>query len=233
VKYLDTLRRWLRHPAQRDFELKSRPFYWKLRRTLGKAQHFALTRRFRAGETARNVVQSSQIVAVLTRQIVGNVLLAFFLFGLLILADWALEHRGFQFLVHYSPRSAGVLAQFTDAASKHSDSIQNFLNTVVQLTGLFLTLYFTAISLIASSVYARVPGDVRTLAVDEKVGNVYIKIVAVLGALSILYLLAGIVGFRVGLVGIAAVGALSIASLFSFLFLGKRTFNFFQPTAFV
>ena len=155
------------------------------------------------------------------------------MFSFLAVADWALENHGIQFLTHHWPRSAEALLQFNQSASESYDSIQNFLNTVVQLTGLFLTLYFTAISLIASAVYARVPGDVRTLAIDEKVGNVYIRVVAILGAISILYLVAGIVGIHIGLIGLAVVGALSIASLFSFLFLGKRTFNFFQPTAFV
>ena len=64
-------------------------------------------------------------------------------------------------------------------------------------------------------------------------GNVYIRIVAILGAISILYLLAGVIGIQIGVVGLFAIGILSIASLFSFLFLGKRMFNFFQPTVFV
>ena len=57
--------------------------------------------------------------------------------------------------------------------------------------------------------------------------------VAILGALAILYITGSIFGLVVGLAGILAVTTLSIVSLFSFLFLGKRTFNFFQPATFV
>jgi len=233
VKYFATVRRWLRHPAQRNFELKSKPFYWKIRRALLKAQHFALRRRFYASETARNLRQSSQILALFARRILGNVALALLLFALLAFADSILDGQGIVFLASHWPRLAAMLLRFSQSAAHQYGSIQNLLNTIVQLTGLFLTLYFTAISVIASTVYARVPGDVRTLAVDEKFGNVYIRIVAILGAVSILYLLGGIVGMQIGLIGLTAIGALSIGALFSFLFLGRRTFNFFQPTAFV
>src|SRR5437773_6242496 len=148
------------------------------------------------------------------------------LFAALCAADRIIGSEGVGFLTRHSPSLASDFAALVKTISDNYDHIQNFLNTIVQLAGLFLTLYFTAISLIASAVYARVPGDVRTLAVDEKVGNLYIRLVAVLGALAILYVVGGILGVNIGLVGLTAVSALSIISLFSFLFLGKRTFNF-------
>src|SRR5205823_1716866 len=155
------------------------------------------------------------------------------IFGILLSVDYALQHIGIPLLAHRWPTFAAFLGGLSDSVSNNSDQLRQLLNTVVQIAGLFLTLYFTAISLIASTVYARVPGDVRTLAVDEKVGNVYIRLVAVLGALAILYVVGGILGLQIGVVGLVAVSALSIISLFSFLFLGKRTFNFFQPATFV
>jgi hypothetical protein len=233
MRLIQSVRRWLRHPAQRAFEMKSMPTFWKARRAFEKGQHFVLTRRLYAGEAARNVRESSQILTELTRQIIGSVLLAVIVFGGLLFVDWFLEHAGMELIARYQPAFGAVLTQAKQTAASNSESIRSLLNTVAQLTGLFLTLYFTAISLIASTVYARVPGDVRALAVNEKVGNIYIRVVALLGAISILYLLAAIVGVRVGLAGITVVGALSIAALFSFLFLGKRTFNFFQPAILV
>jgi len=188
---------------------------------------------FYASESVRKIGQSSQILAILTKQVVKDVILAIALFAVVVAADRALGSEGLTFLTRHWPSLASRFAGLAKTISDNYDYIQNFLNTVVQLAGLFLTLYFTAISLIASTVYSRVPGDVRTLAVDEKVGNVYIRVVAILGAISILYLIAGVMGVQIGLVGLVAIGALSILSLFSFLFLGKRTFNFFQPTIFV
>jgi len=224
---------WLRNQAHRQFEFKSRPTYWKIRRAFQKLHHHVARRWFYTSESIRNIGQSSQILTILTKQIVKDVILAVALFAALVAADRIIGSAGVGFLKRHSPGLASDLAALVKTISDNYDHIQNFLNTIVQLAGLFLTLYFTAISVIASTVYARVPGDVRTLAVDEKVGNVYIRIVAILGAVSIMYLIAGVMGVQIGLIGLVAIGALSILSLFSFLFLGKRTFNFFQPTIFV
>ena len=227
------LKHWFRNRAHREFEFKSRPAYWKIRRALQKLHHYVARRWFYTSESIRNIGQSSQILGILTKQIVKDVILAVVLFAALVAADRIIGGVGVRFLTRHSPSLASDFAAFVKTISHNYDHIQNFLNTIVQLAGLFLTLYFTAISVIASTVYARVPGDVRTLAVDEKVGNVYIRVVAILGAVSILYLIAGVMGTQIGLIGLIAIGALSILSLFSFLFLGKRTFNFFQPTIFV
>ena len=233
MNLIQSVRRLLRHPAQRAFEFKSKPIYWKILRRLQRVQHFVLVRRFRATEAARSVGQSSRIVAALSHQILRSVLVTVAVFCTLVVIDFQIEHGAVAFIQHYRPDLGALLIRLNEGVSRNYDDVQSFLNTVAQLAGLFLTLYFTAISLIASTVYARVPGDVRTLAVDEKVGNIYIRGVALLGALSILYLLAGVVGTRIGLVGLTVISGLSVASLFSFLFLGKRTFNFFQPAAFV
>src|SRR5437867_863087 len=233
VRFLRMLKRWFRNRAHREFEAKSRPTYWKIRRAFQKLHHRVARRWFYTSESIRNIGQSSQIVALLTKQIVKNVILAVVLFAAFVAADRIIGREGVRFLTRFSPSLASNFATLIKSILDNYDHIQNFLNTIVQLAGLFLTLYFTAISVIASTVYARVPGDVRTLAVDDKVGNVYIRIVAILGAVSILYLIAGVMDVQIGLVGLVAIGALSILSLFSFLFLGKRTFNFFQPTIFV
>jgi hypothetical protein len=233
MRFISALKRSLRDKAQRDFELKSQPAYWRLRRLFRKAQHFLVTRRFYTVEAGRNLAESSRILAALTRHVVVDVVAACGMFAILLAADYALQTIGIPFAAHHWPALAASLDGWSDSVSKNSDQLRELLNTIVQLAGLFLTLYFTAISLIASTVYARVPGDVRTLAVDEKVGNVYIRIVAILGALAILYVVGGILGLQIGLVGLATVATLSIVSLFSFLFLGKRTFNFFQPATFV
>jgi hypothetical protein len=233
MKFISLVKRSLHHKAQRDFELKSQLGYWKLRRVLAKVQHFLVTHRLYAVEAWRNFAESSRIVGVLTKHVALDALAAGGIFGLLVSADYALQKIGIPFLGHQWPQLAASLQSLSESVSTNGDQLRQLLNTVVQIAGLFLTLYFTAISLIASAVYARVPGDVRTLAVEEKVGNVYIRLVAILGALAILYVVGGIFGNKVGPVGLLAISLLSIISLFSFLFLGKRTFNFFQPATFV
>lgn len=101
--------------------------------------------------------------------------------------------------------------------------------TVAQIAGIFLGLYFAAVSGIAAAVYADVPGEVRLLLTREKLGNVYIKIVAFIGALALVLSTAIVLGIDVGLVNVAVVGVLSALSIFAFVMLGVRTFYFFSP----
>jgi hypothetical protein len=105
----------------------------------------------------------------------------------------------------------------------------NLFGTVAQITGIFLGLYFATVSGIAAAVYADVPGEVRLLLTREKLGNVYIKIVAFLGAFALVLLTAVVVGVRIGLANVAVIGALSALSIFAFVILGLRAFDFFSP----
>jgi hypothetical protein len=101
--------------------------------------------------------------------------------------------------------------------------------TVAQIAGIFLGLYFAAVSAIAAAVYADVPGEVRLLLTREKLGNVYIKMVAFLGAFALVLSTAIVLGIDIGLVNVAVVGLLSALSIFAFVMLGVRTFYFFSP----
>jgi hypothetical protein len=134
---------------------------------------------------------------------------------------------------------AGVLRtispdHFADRAARRfragvqADGLSLF-GTIAQIAGVFLGLYFTAVSGIAATVYADVPGEVRLLLTREKLGNVYIKIVAFLGAFALVLSTAKVIGIEIGLVNTAVVGVLGALSIFAFVMLGLRTFYFFSP----
>ena len=114
-----------------------------------------------------------------------------------------------------------------------SGAEQSLFGTVAQIAGIFLGLYFTAVSAIAAAVYADVPGEVRLVLLREKVGNVYIRTVAFLGAFALILLSAITLGVRVGLLNVAVTGVLSALSIFAFVVLGLRAFNFFSPDTLV
>ncbi|MCI0407260.1 MAG: hypothetical protein L0191_01640 [Acidobacteria bacterium] len=109
----------------------------------------------------------------------------------------------------------------------------SILTTLAEIAGVFLGLYFTAVSIVASTVYARVPGDVRSVLTQEKVGNVYIRTVALLAAVATLMLVARATGYQPGLLHLVLVSLLGLIAIFSFVVLGTRAFNFFDPTSLV
>ena len=149
MKFTSVVRRTLRHKAQRQFELKSQPRYWKLRRAFAKAQHFLVTRRLYTVEAGRNFAESSRIFVALTKHVAINVAAAVGIFGILLSADHALQRIGIPLLAQRWPTFAAFLDGLSDSVSTNSDQLRQLFNTVVQVAGLFLALYFTAISLIA------------------------------------------------------------------------------------
>jgi hypothetical protein len=163
-----TLVRWLRHAAQRRYEWQLRPAYWHLRRHLLSLDFWLGKGIFRSKKQARESIESASIVAGILRTIVGQATAAIVLVG------------GLWFLDRYVPTVAAIQIK--------TDLYASLLSTVAQVSGVFLGLYFTAVSVVASTVYARVPGDVRSVLMREKVGTVYVRMVALLGAASILLL---------------------------------------------
>ena len=109
----------------------------------------------------------------------------------------------------------------------------SLLSTVAQIAGIFLGLYFTAVGVVVSAVYSRVPGDVRALLVQEKTGNLYIWIVALLCAVAVLLLAIHALGFPIGILNLSLLTVLSMIAIFSFIELGRRIFDFFNPAVLV
>lgn len=101
---------------------------------------------------------------------------------------------------------------------------------VAAVTGVFLALYFTAVSTVAASVYVNVPHDIRALIVRDRLGNVYVTGVAFTMALSVLLLIAHALTNRAYELGPVVVGLLAAFSIFAFIRLGQRAFYLADPT---
>lgn len=104
------------------------------------------------------------------------------------------------------------------------------LQSVAAVTGVFLALYFTAVSTVAATVYATVPHDVRELMLRDKLGNVYVRVVAFLTAMAVFLLVAAALGAATSHLALVIVAVLSGFAIFSFITLGQRAFYFADPT---
>lgn len=134
------------------------------------------------------------------------------------------------------PRLTATLGIETDwlgrqlSRAPNADSYDALLGTVAGVAGVFLALYFTALSTVAANVYTTVPHDIRQLIVRDRLGNVYVKAVAFLTALAVLLLATRALGlgpFRLAPPLLFAVGGYGI---FSFIKLGQRAFYLADPT---
>jgi len=155
--------------------------------------------------------ESFSILREISRVIAAPVLLAIIFVAVLAVIDYSL-----------SPFP--VLFTLDEGTSK------TLLGIVAQVAGVFLALYFTAVSVVASTVYARVPGEIRELLMKEKVGNLYIRGVALTVAVAILLLGKSAFGFSISFLDMSIILLLSIITVFSFIVLGLRIFSYFDPT---
>ena len=95
-----------------------------------------------------------------------------------------------------------------------------FFTTVMQVSGALLGLYFTAISVVASTAYAKAPGGVRSLVIHERVGYLYFRSLAFLTVVTTVMVATLSFHRSVGVLNTGLAAALSIYSVFGFVTLG-------------
>jgi hypothetical protein len=105
-----------------------------------------------------------------------------------------------------------------------------FFTTVMQVSGALLGLYFTAISVVASTAYAKAPGGVRSLVIHERVGYLYFRSLAFLTVVTTL--MVAILSFHrsVGVLNTGLTSVLCVYSVFGFVALGLQAFELFDPS---
>src|SRR5262249_39713335 len=159
---------------KRKYERQLSQRYW---RWLGRARsaRFRLSRRyFQSHVSLQSEYQHLTILAQVFRRATRSIFVAAILVWISIWIDGWSQGRGGEL--------RGLLRQY-----QHIDPPIYFtlVTGLLGVSGIFLGLYFTAVSVVASTVYARVPDSVREILMEEKVGNLYISEVATLASVTI------------------------------------------------
>ena len=104
-----------------------------------------------------------------------------------------------------------------------------FVGVAVGAEAAFLALFFTTVGVIASTTYARVPGEIRGLFVRERTSLIYVWNVAVALLVGVTLLTMPLVAHRSphGLT-VLLFAVLTAFSILSLVLLGTRLFNFFD-----
>lgn len=108
-------------------------------------------------------------------------------------------------------------------------SYEAFVGAAVGAEAAFLALFFTTVGVIASTTYARVPGEIRSLFVRERTSLIYAGNVAVALLVGLALLTMPLVAHRSphGLT-VLLFAVLTAFSVVSLVVLGTRLFNFFD-----
>ena len=210
----------------KNYERKLSPYYWIFNR---KKEFFLFRLSLFFYKIKQAFSEKRQGIAILLEIFISTMKPALFALIIIIFLEmvesWATSRV--TMLSQYIPL---FIERFIEKMSLNQDSYANFVGVMAQLSGVFLGLYFTAISLLFSTMYARVPEEIRKLLLSEKIGNQYIKVVIHFGAVSILLFFTNVIGISLGFVNLIYASMLSLLTMLSFAMLGLRSFHFFNPT---
>ena len=106
----------------------------------------------------------------------------------------------------------------------------NLLVAVIGIGGVFIGLYYAAVSTIGGTIYARLPNDIRDLLAKEQVGNVYMRLLALLTSFGVCLLAFRTLGFEPIVLAIPLFILGAGVMIIGFVRLGARAFYFFDPT---
>jgi len=203
---------WLRYPNFRRFELQNNGVYWIIRWSLSKLSSFFRLRYYSSLTTASDCASSTSLALQTLFALKGRLASSLILSLALLLAD--------QWLGQVEVISQPKVDQ---------DSLPSVLTTLAQVSATMLGLYFAAISVVASSAYARAPGEIRRLVVADEVGSLYFGLLSYFCVISVAMMLADLFGGSVGNVSMLALAFFGITGIVGFSVLGLRTFDLFDP----
>jgi len=210
-------------------KMQQNKWYWAARNRVSKT-HFCVDRSiFSIKRKTRDLAKSTAIATELVKTIIPLLLtaLAFIIFLLLIEKYIPNIHSKEFTIINFLP---DLIQQGNQKIQENSQSLATILSVLASISAIFLGLYFTAISVLAGSVYSKVPHDIRNLLLKEKVGSIYIKILITLTSISILLLGYRSLGYIPGILNVIFLIFVGCLGIISFGMLGLRTFYFFDPT---
>jgi len=103
------------------------------------------------------------------------------------------------------------------------------LTTVAGITGVFLALYFTTLTVVATSYSEPHHREIRNLIIEEAISRGYLALSAHLGAVCLFGLGFLAIGFTPNLLLMAYVLLIAGVVIFSFFLVGRHIFQFLDP----
>jgi len=111
-----------------------------------------------------------------------------------------------------------------------ADVYSSWLATLAQISGIFIALYFTAVTAAASAIYAQVPNNVRDLLARERIGNVYIRYLTFATFVPLCLIALQLLGYEPLRLAVPLLAVAAGVGIIAFTKLGQRAFNLFDPT---
>jgi len=198
--------------------------FWQLRHYLRSSLFFVNKILFESGKQKEGFVEHLSIAKELSWLILKAVLMA-------ILSVCVIKGGEYLCFTYTKISDASFIIELQKVIDNNSNTFITLFSIIASISGLFLGLYFTAISVVTST-YSRFPDNIRNLLLKEKVGTFYINLLSIATALSILMIAYKAFGGDPGIALSLFVLLLGCFGIFCFSLLGIRAFFFFDPSSF-
>ena len=226
--------RWTRKATRRQ-----EPAFWVTRNRVGRVRFKVLRALFQRRRSFREGLTATVVFRGILRAIFFPVLLSG---GFVVFLVW-FDHSLLPAFLNYL-RDSGLgmlpesIAEPTLSWARALASKQplegahgTLLGTGAQVTGVFLGLYFAAISVVAGTAYGDVPSELRSVLIEDRVGRFYLSVVAFTGGACLFALGTQALGYSLGVGSAVTFALLGAASMLTFIPLGKRVFGFLDAGA--
>jgi hypothetical protein len=189
-------------------------FYWSLRAWRNRAWFRLARRLFSLGHSFRQETLNVQSLFEFLRVTLGQFVFAGFVAFALLLSELYLP-------VYYKV----PLWRIADR-----DTYTTFLASISGIGGIFIGLYYAALTAVGSAIYSKAPSVIRTLLVRERLGTVYMRYLAFVTFLPLFLIGFYELDFSPIRLVVPLMILLSGVAIISFVQLGQRAFYFFDPT---
>lgn len=206
--------------------LGSTRLFWRVRYGFGWLNFRWLRTGFQFKNKLGSVTTEAQYWQALSRGTIMPILLASIVAFALYVAE-----RNLSFFTNINWIQDGIFGHYL-LHTLDSNAYVQMLTVIAGVTGVFLGLYFTAVSTVISNAYSSVSGDVRGLILGDRLGNKYVKLVAFVTALSVILLAFSATDITPLHFAIPVLAIVSCLAIFAFVNLGLRTFFLSDPTLF-
>jgi hypothetical protein len=184
--------------------------YWRLRAQVASASFYVNREAFSWRRRVSNEADSYLAIVHILRATSVDLVKALVLTALVWWAD--------RYAAYLRPHlSDGGYIQLTSA--------------IAAIGGVFIGLYYAAITAAMTSVYASMPTAVSQLLLQERFGNAYMRYVATLTFTALALLALHVLGIETKTAGSATLALGSGIAVFGFVKLGTWAFQLFNPTA--
>ena len=221
--------RWVSNPSLRRYEWGFSERYWKWRSFFQMRWFTALRRRFEISEWHRSKKESTSVLGGLVKLIIPE----FFLIVGMMFILWISEYLFFQRV----PPLLKMIGWDTWAIkienlSRFEPDAKVFViigGIVAPLAGVFLSIFFAAVSIVASTVYAKSPNSIRQMFMHERASGFYMRMLSRCVCVGLLALGVGVWEQPLGFLNLILIVFLTFFGVLSFGKLGLRTLDFFDP----